>query len=370
MKFTSAQQALVECVTIAYRAVPSRPQPPQLAAIFVEARNGQVWFGATDGEITIKTRANALVHDPGNVLLPARYLAEIIRAMPRGELNWEQDIQANSVSISQGRSVFTLSMVSTEGIPELIVPPSGGLTLRGFELGRLFRKVSFAASREEARYVLTGVCLSLQEGRLRAVATDGYRLAIANLVPDEDIGKASLSLIMPSRTVNELIRLLKAPDDILRMVIDRTYVHFILQSTSLSSRLIDGEYPDYSRVIPASYVGKFRLDTRELLQAVERAALLSSGELAPVRIEASSDKLIVSSDLPEVGSVIEELDVVGEGESFQLVFNAGFFAEGLKVVETDEVVLELSEGAKSLSIREYDSRDFLYIVLPMRVKGE
>lgn len=369
MKFTCDQPTFAEALAIVSRAVAPRPQRPQLSGILLEAQDDRLSLTGTDLELTVRTVVTASVESAGSILLPARYLLEVVRAVGRGEITCGVEPDTNQVIISQGRAVFRLTPIPADGFPEVVATPSDVFGVNTADLLALLRKVSFAASREEARYVLTGVYLAAEGKSLRAVATDGYRLAIASTRLQDEFQGTPFSLIIPSRAVNEVIKLVKVPDDILKIAVECNHIHFCSRSASMSIRLIAGEYPNYSRVIPSVYVSRVRVGTDDLLEAVERASILSKQELAPVRLDASEGRLTISANSPEVGSATEELDVETEGEPFQLVFNARFLIEGLRVIGADEVIVELSEGAKSLCIRESESGDFRYVVLPMRLRS-
>ena len=375
MKFTIERAALLRAVAQAQSVVERRNTIPILANVLVEAGGGQVTFRATDLDIEVVDQAPAEVAREGATTVSALMLNEIVRKLPDGAqvtLASQGGQGAGRLSVEAGRSTFQLATLPREDFP---VMASADYAVR-FEtpaglLRRLFDKSRFAISTEETRYYLNGVYLHVAKGAdgldvLRAVATDGHRLARID-APLPDGAGGMPGVIVPRKTVAELRKLLEKDEAVIRVAVSDTKIRFEAEDITLTSKVIDGTFPDYSRVIPQANPKRLTVDAKEFRRAVDRVATVSSERSRAVKMALDEDRLILSVNAPDSGTAEEELAVAYGDDRLEIGFNAKYLLEIADQVDRENAVFLFNSSGDPTVMREGDDSSALYVVMPMRV---
>jgi len=363
VKFRCERDVLADALATAGRAATGRTGTlPVLSGLRLELVGDKLTVTGTDLELTIQLEAQVGGERDGAVVLPARLSSDIVRSLSPGKV--EVSVEADDVSISGGRSQFTVRPLSIDDYPRLASPASTAVTLPTAEVGEALRQVVRAASTDESRVVLTGVLLTAEADGLRMVATDSYRLAVRDLPGASALG-ADQKVLVPGRALSELVRLVgNAPELTLRL--GEREATFEVGSTRLTTRLIEGEFPDYRRLIPPTHPNKLTVSRDALLEAIRRVKILAR-DATPIRLQMTADSLRLSAITQDVGNAVEELDAVLEGTEMTIAFNPDFFAAGVEAVGGDEVTLETQDAAKPAVLRAVGRTDYLYLLMPVRV---
>lgn len=372
MKFSIERAVLVKAVSQAQSVVERRNTIPILANVLIEATPDGVSFRATDLDVEVVDRAAAQVERPGATTVSAIMLNEIARKLPDGSLvQISSDDAAGRLSVEAGRSSFNLATLPREDFPVLAATEyTANFTAPASVLRRLFDKAKFAISTEETRYYLNGVYLHVADSEdgpaLRCVATDGHRLArIDAALPD---GAAELpGVIVPRKTVGELRKLLDDDDADIAVSVSETKIRFATADITLTSKVIDGTFPDYTRVIPANNTRKLEVDASDFARAVDRVATVSSERSRAVKLSLESDRLVLSVNAPDSGAAEEELIVAYSDEPLEIGFNAKYLQEIANQVDRDNAVFMFNSSGDAALIREGNDQSAIYVVMPMRV---
>ena len=372
MKFSIERAALLKAVGQAQSVVERRNTIPILANILIEADDEAVRFKATDLDIEVLDSAPAQVERAGGTTVSALLLHEIVRKLPDGALVAVDEDQAHGrVTINAGRAHFQLQTLPKQDFPVMANPDyDANFACKAPDLRRLFDKTRFAISTEETRYYLNGVYLHVAEGEagrvLRAVATDGHRLARVD--SDLPAGAEDMpGVIVPRKTVGELKKLLEDDDAEIAVSVSGTKVRFATPEITLTSKVIDGTFPDYARVIPASNPRKLEVDAADFARAVDRVATVSSERSRAVKLSLDEDRLILSVNAPDAGQAEEELAVAYDDEKLEIGFNAKYLQEIAGQMDRENAVFLFNNAGDPTLAREGDDTSAIYVVMPMRV---
>jgi DNA polymerase-3 subunit beta len=332
MKVTIERAALLKAMSRAQGVVERKNTIPILANVLIEAEAGRVGLRATDLDIEVIEEIPAVIEQPGAVTVAAHLLHEIVRKLPEGaQLLLSSDEAAGRLDVVAGRSRFSLATLPREDFPVMASSEySCSYSAPAPVLRRLFDKSKFAVSTEETRYYLNGVYLHVAseggEPVLRAVATDGHRLAqIDTGLPDG--AEAAPGVIVPRKTVGELRRLLENDDEEITISVSETKIRFSVDGLVLTSKVIDGAFPDYTRVIPTGNTRRMEVDAADFAAAVDRVATVSQERSRAVKLAMDVDKLTLSVNSPDAGSAAEELVVAYPDEPMEIGFNAKYLLE-------------------------------------------
>ena len=372
MKFSIERAALLRAIGQAQSVVERRNTIPILANVLIEAEGDTVTFRATDLDIEVVDRAPAKVERAGATTVAAVTLHEIVRKLPDGALVAITDDAAQGrVTVEAGRSHFHLATLPRGDFP--VMPTTeyvANFSAPAPLLRRLFDKSKFAISTEETRYYLNGVYLHVAAGEngqsLRCVATDGHRLARI----DADLPEGAETMpgvIVPRKTVGELRKLLEDDEATIAVSVGETKVRFATPEITLTSKVIDGTFPDYSRVIPQSNTRRLEVDATEFARAVDRVATVSSERSRAVKMDLGEDRLVLSVNAPDSGAAEEELSVAYGDEKLQIGFNAKYLLEIASQVDRENAVFLFNSAADPTLMREGNDSSALYVVMPMRV---
>ena len=372
MKFSIERAALLKAVSQAQSVVERRNTIPILANVLIEAEGSGVSFRATDLDIEVVDKAAAQVERAGSTTVAATTLHEIVRKLPDGALvSLTADNAAGRLTVEAGRSNFSLATLPKEDFPVMASSEyASNFSANAAILRRLFDKSKFAISTEETRYYLNGVYMHIAEGdggkKLRCVATDGHRLARIDAEMPE--GAADMpGVIVPRKTVGELRKLLDDDDMMIAVSVSETKVRFATPQITLTSKVIDGTFPDYTRVIPQGNTRKLEVDAADFARAVDRVATVSSERSRAVKLQLDEDRLILSVNAPDSGAAEEELAVAYSDEKLEIGFNAKYLLEIASQVDRENAVFMFNSSGDPTLMREGNDTSAVYVVMPMRV---
>jgi DNA polymerase-3 subunit beta len=372
MKLSMERSTLLRAMGRAQSVVERRNTIPILANVLIEAEGDHVSFRATDLDIEVVDRAKAMVTRAGATTVPAHMLHEIVRKLPDGAMvELADDGLAGRLEIRAGRSHFLLATLPREDFPMMATAEyHSNYACPAPVLRRLFDKAKFAISTEETRYYLNGVYFHVAKGPdgpvLRCVATDGHRLArIDSQLPE---GASEMpGVIVPRKTVGELRKLLDDDETTIAVSVSETKVRFATPDVTLTSKVIDGTFPDYARVIPVSNPRRLEVDAAEFAQAVDRVATVSSERSRAVKMVLDEDRLVLSVNAPDAGAADEELAVAYADEKLEIGFNAKYLLEIAGQVDRENAVFLFNTSGDPTLMREGNDESAVYVVMPMRV---
>lgn len=372
MKFSIERATLLRAVSQAQSVVERRNTIPILANVLIEAEGDTVSFRATDLDIEVVDRANAMVERAGATTVSAVTLHEIVRKLADGALVTLADDPTNGrLTVQAGRSTFQLATLPKEDFPVMSTTEYGAnFSCAAPVLRRLFDKSKFAISTEETRYYLNGVFFHIAESEggpvLRAVATDGHRLARI----DADLPNGAQGMpgvIVPRKTVGELRKLLDDDEARIAVSVSETKIRFATPEITLTSKVIDGTFPDYARVIPLNNTRRMEVDAADFAKAVDRVATVSSERSRAVKMALDEDRLVLSVNAPDAGNAEEELAVAYGDERLEIGFNAKYLLEIASQVDRENAVFMFSGPGEPTLMREGNDTSAIYVVMPMRV---
>jgi DNA polymerase-3 subunit beta len=366
MRFEIDREELLKPLQAVSGVVERRQTLPVLGNVLVVADATGVSFTATDLEVELQARVGVEVAQPGETTLPARKLMDIVRNLPSGvriQLLVEQD----RAVVSAARSRFTLATLPAKDFPTVEnIGESQPLMVPQVQLRRLIEKTHFSMALQDVRYYLNGLLLELEPERLRAVATDGHRLALAEVATQVQVD-APKQVIVPRKGIQELLRLLEPSDELARVELGSNHIRVALSDLRFTSKLIDGRFPEYQRVVPALSDRVMEADREGLRQALVRASILSNEKYRGVRFNLSQDELRIQSNNPEQEEAQEELAVGYGSEGLEIGFNASYLLDALGAVEEDDVEIIFGDSNSSCLVRGKGNADSKYVVMPMRL---
>ncbi|MEM1065959.1 MAG: DNA polymerase III subunit beta [Pseudomonadota bacterium] len=372
MKISIERAALLRAVAQAQSVVERRNTIPILANVLIEAEGDGVTFRATDLDIEVVDKAPAQVDRAGATTVAAVTLHEIVRKLPDGALvTLTDDGASGRMTVEAGRSNFALATLPREDFPVMASSEyTANFSADAPLLRRLFDKSKFAISTEETRYYLNGVYMHVADADgqqvLRCVATDGHRLARidASLPAGAEVMPG---VIVPRKTVGELRKLLDDDEAQIAVSVSETKVRFATPEITLTSKVIDGTFPDYSRVIPTANARKLEVDASAFAQAVDRVATVSSERSRAVKLALDDDRLVLSVNAPDSGAAEEELAVAYGDEHLEIGFNAKYLLEIASQVDRENAVFLFNSAGDPTLMREGNDTSAVYVVMPMRV---
>jgi DNA polymerase-3 subunit beta len=363
VKFRCERDVLVEALGTVSRAVATRGGAlPVLSGVRLEVTGDQLFLAGTDLDLTIQVQAAVAGDGDGVAVVPARLANDIVRALEPGAVTVE--IGDDEARISSGRSQFAVRALPPEEFPRMPQPAAEAVTLGATDFADALRQVVPAASHDDARPILTGVLMAAEETGLRLVATDSYRLAVRDL-PGTSVLREGQKVLVPSRALGELARVLSGATDVTLRLGEREAT-FEVGTTRLTTRLIEGEFPNYRQLIPSGYPNRLVVGKEPLLDAVRRVKLLAR-EATPVRMALKPDGIELTAITQDVGQAQEDLDAKYEGTEMVVAFNPEFLITGVEAVEGDEIAIETLDALKPAVVRSTEGSTYLYLLMPVRV---
>jgi DNA polymerase-3 subunit beta len=374
MKVTLSTAALLGELQTASRVASSRSAVQALSGVQLEASDDGLELRATDMEVGLRLHLGATVYAPGSVVLPARLLLDVVRALAGSEVTLELRAEQHDVELVCGTAVFHLRTLRGEDFPRLPEPPTADIVqLDAAAFIDTVARVARSASRDETRPILTGILVSASASSLRMVATDSYRLSVKTTTLETPV-TAPFEANVPARALQELARIAQqAAVEQIGVARLENQIVFSLGETPngaggavLSSRLIDGQFPNYQQLLPDSADHELRVAREELTEVVRRVSLLAQKN-APLRLGFNEGELRVSAQTPDIGEAHETLPIPFAGEPFEIGFNPEFFRDGLESLESSEVLIKLTSPLRPGLIESADGSGFVYLVMPIRL---
>jgi len=365
MKFTAAREALLKPLQAVIGVVERRQTMPILANVLLVAKDGQLAVTATDLEVELVANTEVEVEGAGDVTVPGRKLLDICRALPE-EAEIAIALSGEKLSIKSGRSKFTLTTLPAADFPTVEdINANQTLGLAQATLCNLLDKTHFSMAQQDVRYYLNGLLVETDGKHLRAVATDGHRLALAQVQLD---GKKmpEQQVIVPRKGVLELQRLLSGEGDV-DLQLGSNHVRIELEGIRFTSKLIDGRFPEYERVIPQDTSNQLVADRGLLKGALQRTAILSNEKYRGIRLIIREGGVVLQAHNPEQEEAEEEFEVKYKGDDIEIGFNVNYLLDALGAIESDEVSLSVVDSNSSCLMREPGNDDCKYVVMPMRL---
>lgn len=367
MKITCAKDKLNYAVQAVQKAVASKTPLPILTGIYLSAKNGKLELQATDYEIGISCTIEAEVHEPGDTVLSGKYFQEMVRKLPGDTVQLESSKEDRTIKINSNFSQFNLLSLPAEEYPVLKRPTGDNLfTVKDEVLKDLIKKTVFACSTDEARPIFTGGLLEADQDGIRMVATNTHRLALKKA--DADPAANPIKMIIPAKILNELARVLnyEEPMDVTVYWL-KNQVMFVFDDIYIISRLIEGQFPDYNKVIPASFNTTVKINTSDFLDAVERVSLLArDGEYNIIKFAFGGDMVTITSNNPDIGKAYETVAAQISGNDLEIAFNAKYVTDILKNINSEEMTFALNTPLSPARIKPLDDDNYTYIITPVR----
>jgi DNA polymerase III subunit beta len=365
LRVVCPRDELTRALGIVSRGVSTRTAVQILAGILLRASEGRLELAATDMELSLRTSLQAQVEMEGSVVVPGRLLLELARLLPDAEVTLEHKLEEAAVEIRSGSASYRLHTYNAEDFPRL--PDAEAAERHEVDRETLLEtvaRVSRSASRDESRPVLTGVLMRFEPGKLVMAATDSYRLSVKETPVDGSVPE--LEAIVPARALGELARIAQAGEQI-ELGVHENQVVFSTGDALLTTRRIDGQFPNYKQLVPEAFDHELSLPRDELLDVVRRVAVMAQRN-SPLRLRFADGELTVSAQTQDVGEARESLPVAFTGEPLEIGFNAEFLRDGIESVAGDQLRLKLISPLRP-AVLQGESDDFLYLIMPIRLAG-
>ncbi|HEY6835448.1 MAG TPA: DNA polymerase III subunit beta [Gaiellaceae bacterium] len=365
LKTTCPRDELLHGLGIVSRGVSTRTTVQILAGILLEARDGKLFLAATDMELSLRTAIESSVESEGSVVVPGRLLLEIARLLPEAEVSLEHRLEEAVVEVRCGSASYRLHTYNAEDFPRL--PETQGIELHEVDRETLLEtvsRVSRSASRDESRPVLTGVLVHFEPAKLVMAATDSYRLSVKET--DLEGSVPELEAIVPARALGELARI-AAEGEKIELGVHENQVVFGTGDAWLTTRRIDGQFPNYKQLVPEAFEHELSLPREELLDVVRRVSVMAQRN-SPLRLRFADGELVVSAQTQDVGEARESLPVSFTAEPLEIGFNAEFLRDGIDSVGGETLRLKLISPLRP-AVLQGEGDDFLYLIMPIRLAG-
>lgn len=363
MKIVIGKDAVMSGLQMVHGVVSVRPTLPVLSNVLLQAQDERLWLTTTDLEVTMRCAVEAKVAKGGATTIPAKRILSIIRELPADAIEIETD-DKHSSSITCGPAFFKVLGLPEDDFPAVPKYEGGHVfTLEQRVLKEMLQKTSYAASADETRYILNGTLMSFKGNKLTLVATDGRRLALTEH-EIEFPKEAETDAIVPTKAVNELMRVLK-DDGAVKIHLSKNQAGFEFDDVLLITKLIEGVYPNFRQVIPAQCEQRITVEREAMLVAIKRVALLTSEKSSSIKLTFGKNKLKISASSPDVGEAHETVSIKYTGKEIAVAFNPDYILEPLRSLPNDEVYVELTDDL-SPGVLKCDV-PFIYVLMPMRV---
>jgi DNA polymerase-3 subunit beta len=366
MKFTISREVLLQPLSQVIGVVERRQTLPVLANFMLSAREGRLVVTGTDMEVELISSVPADIDQDGEITVPARKLVDIIKALPDGS-NIKFSVSDDKATLTAGRSRFTLATLPASEFPATDqVETLENIAVAESTLKKMMDKTSFAMANQDVRYYLNGLLFDFTGQQLRAIATDGHRLAICDLESSVDI-TSDRQLIVPRKGVMELSRMLSGDEDEVTLAIGRNHIRLVKGDTTFTSKLIDGRFPDYKAVVPVGADKQMLVDKATFIQALQRAAILSNEKYKGVKLEAAGSTIKIVAHNPQHEEAVEEIEAELNFDRLAVGFNVTYLLDALMAIDTEQVSLELKDANSSCLVSAPDSDINRHVVMPLKL---
>jgi DNA polymerase-3 subunit beta len=374
MRIKTTQTELFKRLQIVQGVISIRTTLPILSYFLLIAKNGKTTLFGTDLEVGVRCEILGDILEEGTVALPGKRVLELVREFPKGDI--EISTEKNVASLKCAKARVQINTLPPDDFPDFPEIVGQKINIKGDILKSMIQKTILAVSREESRYTLTGVFLLLKGDSVEMVGTDGRRLSLVEETLEGETIKQKKSCILPVKTCNEILRV--ATDEPLSLTLGEKQVNFVQShkpktkgedhgNISLTSRLIEGEFPDYNKVIPKNFQQKILLNRQELMEAVTRAYVLTKEKGGSVKFDIRKDSVTVSCKVPEVGESSEQIASKNGEKEIQIAFDPEYMLDALKVIDGKEVFLGLNSAKEAALFRPMDNEKFAYVLMPMEL---
>lgn len=365
MKVICARKDLHEGVQTAGRAVSPRTSLPILSHLLIKAEEDKLRIAATDLEIGMECVVDARVLEPGSLTAPAKVITEILAALPDTDVALSVD-ESSTVSLKCGTSDFSILGLPPEEFPMLPeVREEVKFTIENDVVREGIAKTSFAISADESRAILTGILMQVNGDTLKLVATDTHRLCVFECHVADSEG--AQNAIVPGRALTELSRIVPEGDSTVSVGISQSQVMFRIGDTVLVSRLIEGQFPNFERVIPQEHTKKLTIPTEQFLQSMKRVAIVARENEHRTTVQTQDGTLVLTAESGNVGSAHEEVEVLKEGDDLKMAFSARYLLDMLSVIDVEAIEAEFSGEASPVAIRPQGQDNYVYVLMPMQL---
>jgi len=366
MKISIQREELLKPLQQVIGAVEKRQTLPALANVLIRSDGGGLTVTATDLEVELVAQIGRAADKPGEVTIPARKLADICKALPEGA-SIAIATEGEKATVTSGKSRFSLTTLPAAEFPSLEeIAASREFSIAQGALKRLIEKTGFAMANQDVRYYLNGLMLEVGPNRVRTVATDGHRLAMSQCTAAVDT-ETPQQVIVPRKGVQELMRLLEDSEEQATVQLSSNHIRVTLNGVRFTSKLIDGRFPDYERVLPQGGDKEIRIDRDLMRQALQRASILSNEKYRGIRLGFADGVLSIQAHNPEQEEAQDEIEISYQGDPVEIGFNVNYLLDVLNTVEGDAVEGTLKDGNSSALLRDPADPDSVFVVMPMRL---
>jgi DNA polymerase III subunit beta len=366
MKFRISREALLKPLQVVSGVVEKRQTLPILSNVLIAVGKSRLTLTGTDLEVEMTAATDLQSAEDGETTLPARKFMDICKSLPEGA-EIDVSVSEQRAQLKSGKSRFTLATLAATDFPATEkITAASEYTISQAQLKQLIEQTAFCMANQDVRYYLNGLLLELKQDLLRAVATDGHRLAMCEVKCDLVPGDVT-QVILPRKGVLELSRLLSDSDDICKLELNSNFLRITIDDIIFTSKLIDGRFPDYDRVIPKGGDKIVTADREVLRQGLQRASILSNEKYRGIRLNFVANVLRATVNNPEQEEALEEIDVNYSGEEIEIGFNVAYLVEALNAIKQEQVELTLIDANSSCLIRGVDDTASRYVVMPMRL---
>lgn len=366
MQITITREDLLKPLGYVTGVVERRQTLPVLSYVLLRQQDNEMTLTGTDLEIEVIAKVNKAGGGNAEMTLPARKLFDICRALP-GDAEITIKKESEKSIVKSGKSRFALATVPVADFPFVQASQwEQALTLKQNQLRRLLEQTHFCMAQQDVRYYLNGLLLEVTDKKLRGVATDGHRMAVSETGLDKDV-KGDRQVIVPRKGIQEMLRLLSDSDDQVELEFGANHIRARTSEFTFTSKLIDGRYPDYNKVIPAKQSKKLNLDRDLFRETLSRVAILSSEKYRGVRLSLSSKSLRFTAHNPEQEEAQEEISTDYSGEGMEIGFNVNYMIEAISALHTDKVEFGLNDPNSSCTLASPDTPYPQYVIMPMRL---
>ena len=372
MKFVCYKDKIMKALNSVVKGVASKTTMPILEGILIQTNDNEIKLTTYDLELGIEYKMECDVQEQGSIVVNATMFTEIIRKLPDSEINISLN-ENNLLTIDCEGALYKLATMNPDEFPELPkIEVENSVTLEQSALKNMIRKTIFAVSQEETRPIFTGCLFEINNNKLNIVAIDGFRLALRTInipVPVNDF-----KAVIPAKTLNEVNKILTDSFDNIKIGVSKNQAVFEMENCKVVTRILDGEFLNYSTVIPTTWQTRIRVERESLLNSFERISLIASSSIEkekkyPVKVSVDIGKLTISCT-NQTGDAKEEVFISTEGQNLEVGFNPRYFLDSLKAIDENEVYIEFGSNVSPCLIKSIENNDYVYMILPIRLKGE